>query len=336
MSFDPERLAAVAAGGGLHLALGPREEEVYRRHGARGNAAAAALGTILSAWLVGEGGRLAAGLATTAAWLEDAERQAEAFGPAEERWFHRARRRRALALARWLSTGEAERAAWAGAVAAWRGAPPPSAAGPEDAIRAMRDSLLAGLPDAPGAVATLSGDPPRVALAAMGRELVAGRSRCAAARAAIPHLGAVLAPLLDGGAFIEAAAWLKLVFWTSGLRSDPAASLLAVYDTLQQLAVPRAAALARSAPPSPATRLRAALVAAVGENASPQALAALGFQLRPRAGRLLVTLPPATTAASWHAGLDAALLGRHLADALRGLLAGDLAGREIVVVPAPA
>lgn len=330
MSFDPQRLAAVAAAGGLQLALGPAEEAIYRRHGARGNAAAAALGTILSAWMVGEGARLAAGLATVTAWLEEAEREDEAFGPPAEWWFHRARRRRALALARWLSAGGAERAVWAAAAKAARDPAPAATPDAEDEVRRIRDALLGGLPDAPRAAAGLAEDPPGALLRAMGRELVAGRSACVAARAGQPLLGAVLAPLLDGGAFLEAAAWLKLVFWTSGLRDDAAASLLAVNDVLPHLAVPHAAAAARAAPASAAAQLRAALVARLGENVTPQALVALGLATRLRDGRLAVALPPASPPAAWHAGLDAAAVRRHLADALRGLLAGEAAGMEVV------
>ncbi len=327
MTFDPQRVAAAAASGGLHLALGPAEEATYRRHGAAGNAAAAALGTILSAWLVGEGARLDAGLATATAWLERAEREDEAFGPPAEQWFHRARRRRALALARWLAGG-AEQALWAAAAAV----PPRARRAADDELRSVRDALLGGLAHAPRAAAALSGDPARDVLAAMGREIVAGQSACVAARAATPRLAAVLGPLLDGGGFLEAAAWLKLVFGTSGLRRDAAASLLAIYDVLPGLTVPPAAAVARAAPPDATARLRAALVERLGESIVPAALATLGLRAAPRDGRLVIVPPRVPAPVEWHERLTEAALRRHLGDALRGLVAGDAALLPVEVV----
>lgn len=328
MTFDPQRVAAAATSGGLHLALGPAEEASYRRHGAAGNAAAAALGTILSAWLVGEGARLGAGLVTATAWLEQAERGNEAFGPPAERWFHRARRRRALALARWLAGGGAGQALWAAASLI----PPRARRGAEDEVRSMRDALLGRLPHAPRAACALGGDAARTVLAAMGREIVAGRSVCVAAHAAMRPLGDVLGPLLDGGGFIEAAAWLKLLFWTSGLRGDAAASLLAVYDVLPGLTVPPAVALARAAPAGAAARLRAALVERFGESIAPAALATLGLRAAAADGRLMIALPRAPAPAGWPEELSGPALRRHLGDALRGLVAGDAALLPIEVV----
>lgn len=331
MSFDPMRLAAAASSGGLQLALGPAEEAMYRRHGARGNAAAAALGTIISAWMVGEGASLSAGLRIAASWLEAAERADERFGPPEEQWFHRARRRRALALARWMLAEDAGREMWAAAASSWEGTR--GSADPDDAMRRIRDALLGGLPRATQAAAGPEAAPARLLLAAMEQELVAGGSVCAAARAGLPDLGGVLAPLLDGGGFVEAAAWLKLVFWASGLRPDATATLLAIYDVLPGLAVPPRAAAMRAAPAPASVRLRAGLVATLGESIRPEALGSLGIRVVIAGADAVVALPPDMRPAAWHGGLDADAVRSHLADALRGLLAADAAGREVALAP---
>src|SRR6476660_3348409 len=111
-SFDPIALAT-SIREGLYLTIDRPAEDFDA--GMRGRVAAFAVEAIVSAWLVGERDRVAGTLDRATEWLQQSDAE---LGDADaEGWFGVERRRRSLAVTRWLG-GEDPRQAAAGAARA--------------------------------------------------------------------------------------------------------------------------------------------------------------------------------------------------------------------------
>jgi hypothetical protein len=239
--FDPSALAA-GIRTGLYLTLDRPAEDFDA--GMRGRVAAFAVEAIVSAWLVGERARVAERLDRAAEWL--AQSDAELGDADAEGWFGVQRRRRALAVARWLR-GEDPRPAAAGAAqagAATFAHQPPDA--PHELADHLTDWLLAG--DAAGAIAAAKAHRPpaddieataalRLAMAHLDNGAALGTDLLIATSA---MLGQALGAWLDGGAFGRVAAWCRLVFTETGLAGDPEGALLMTYAFLSGFELPPA------------------------------------------------------------------------------------------------
>jgi hypothetical protein len=220
---DLERLRA-AARRGLEIAAGEARED-FLPH-AVGNAARMTLGTAVTAAMLGLEDEARPVIERCHRWLLDSVARGESFGDPPEHFAMR--RQEALALAAWL-VGEPSDQVFGEAARLHRQAA-------DDLPGLVRDCLSAGRYDL--GLAAWSGQagsrpPPDGAevgtpleLAAwLCRELAAGRPPAAWLAVGTRVLRDRVAEWVTGGQGLEAAAWLKVVFWDSGATLSPAETL---------------------------------------------------------------------------------------------------------------
>ncbi|WP_157217422.1 hypothetical protein [Flavisphingomonas formosensis] len=230
-NFDPPALAATIRGD-LYLTLDRPASDFDPSM--RGRVAAFGVETIVSAWLVGEGAAVADRLDKAISWLTDSEAAGGDEDP--EGPFGVQRRRRALAVARWLRGEDPDEAAKGAA----RAGADYLASGPELAPSELADHLLdcllAGDAEAAVAAGESSGDDAEVAaLLAIAR----GKED----PVALASMLAGHVPIWTGaGAFTRVANWCQLLFARPGLAGDAAGALLMAWAFLPEVALPPALA----------------------------------------------------------------------------------------------
>jgi len=230
VNFDPPRRAAILRQDGisaLDQPVGGLEP------GKLGRVAAFAMETTVSAWLVGEGAHFSQELAKAGEWLEGDEQQLH--DNDAEGVFGLRRRRRALAMARWLSRDD-----WRQMLQSAACLPlvPPLA--PWEEEDALLDWLLAAPDCAPPVV---SPSPERQTELLVGLAQASWRKTDAALDARVlGELGELLRQTvpewLDGGAFVRVASWLRLA--ASGIAAAPDTVLRLAYALVPGLALPPA------------------------------------------------------------------------------------------------
>lgn len=240
MAFDPTAVKRKIERDGVILSSNGDIGEF--RPNAVGNAAVLSLLEVIYGWLAGERVRLSKDLDHIVVWLEDAEKRKESFGAAP--WFHTARRKRALALARWLEKGGAERRLWH---AAARTASMALSAGKVSQAEFAEYNLADGLLDfllagKRGEGKSLAAKIDEIPQAKWPAEALFALKCCEAPGTVFPDdwrrfLEARLKRWLDEGEFIRAAAWLKFF---SGTARDAEAVLLKAYDFMPGLTRPSA------------------------------------------------------------------------------------------------
>lgn len=230
MNFDPRRRASILQQDGIPVLDQPAGGLAP---GQRGRVAAFAMETIVSAWLVGEGVHFSKELAKAGEWLEGDEQQLQDHDA--EGVFGLRRRRRALAMARWLSQND-----WRQMLQSAACLPlvPPLA--PWEEEDALLDWLLAVADCAPPGV---SPSPERqtellVRLAQASWQKTGGTLDARM----LGELGELLKEnvpeWLDGGAFVRVASWLRLA--ASGIAAAPDTALRLAYVLVPGLALPPA------------------------------------------------------------------------------------------------
>lgn len=201
--------------------------------GQRGRVAAFAMETIVSAWLVGEEAHFSGELAKASEWLEGDEQQLH--DDDTEGVFGLRRRRRALAMARWLSRDD-----WRQMLQSAACLPlvPPLAPWEEE------DALLDWLSALPDCAPQFVSPSPERQTGLLVRLAQASRRKTDAALDArgLGELGELLKQKLpewlDGGAFVRVASWLRLA--ASGIAAAPDTALRLAYVLAPGLALPPA------------------------------------------------------------------------------------------------
>lgn len=237
--FDPVALRRTIESDGLFL---PSEDDIEKfRPDAVGNAAVLSLLEIVAGWLAGERVRLSEDLDRAVRWLEDAENRREKFGSSP--WFHTVRRKRALALARWLRDGNDERDLWlaAGETAA-KALSTRKVSQAEFAEYNLADGMLDFLLAGHRAEGTeLAARIDKVSHAKWPPEARLALECCKVPGSTLPagwkdFLQERLRCWLDEGEFIRAACWLKFFLGHGG--GDAESVLLAAYDFLPGIEPP--------------------------------------------------------------------------------------------------
>jgi hypothetical protein len=245
-TFDPQAVRQAIEAGRMILSVDESIEKF--RPNAVGNAAVSSLGAVIAAWLVGERARVADSLCNVIAWLEDAESRNEQFG--EQPWFHALRRKRALAIARWMSEGEEQRELWRAAARlgdqVWESEQVPARTFAEVYLADhLLDCLLGGEPQRgveawDRLAAGKSGVPDDAVFAAQCCRALAGRrpSKADLRARAEEFLRRNIGEWLGNGAYVRAAAWLAFVYGVLGGMHDPEAVLLKGYNAMPDVEMP--------------------------------------------------------------------------------------------------
>ena len=232
--FDAERTRELAR------RLLDAEQGVEREHyvpDAVGNAAVLGLGGALTAWIAGLQEESRPVVERCRRWLEDSRARDERFG--EPPAYFAARRDEALAVARWLLSGEEPASLWREALElherAWDDLPDdhrePAFMREHYLADFARDGRLAGRCEHVLTVCARFGARPVASASDVATELDLALWACREpAPAELSETGGRvvrdrIGDWLSRGDGIRAAIWLKLVYWTPGGPLTPAATL---------------------------------------------------------------------------------------------------------------